>query len=308
MNDFCQNAHSIHVGESLSGSTASLSHVVDNEVNIVRCADDGTFDVGNPGLWFAYESTEVRELKLTTCHEQTNFQHRITAYSSESGECTEQTCAESSIVEDPNCASGNSTILTLPTMIGSKYHFHVLDRFVMDSGDFVLSLIDESPSPENDRCLAAELLVAEEIVQGTTVGARTPGRLDCATPENPGVYYFIPPMPNPANITVSVTGGSKLFDILLFEGDDCGNLVCKEISSNSFKQLSRQIFFDGAANATHYLLVQVSADEEESQEETGRFGIQVRMQEEEEDVPSTAFCATTLFGTTIAIVTTFLTL
>jgi hypothetical protein len=171
----------------IGGSTDEL------QVDLVCCAEDGTFDRGTPGVWFLLEGTGAR-VQLSTCAEETKFGSRITIFSGD--DRNGRACMTSTKTPEPNCPFTNSSSLELDTFEGTTYYILVHDQVSADSGNFGLSITDRTEPPEKYSCDTAVELVDDSVVQGTTFGATINGGLQCARcieggPQNPGLFYHI---------------------------------------------------------------------------------------------------------------------
>lgn len=278
MNDTCEKAVTIAPGSSTTGSTVGLSSIQSStEIGLLQCAGD-IFEINNPGLWYMYQADASRVLKLSTCAEETNFSNRITAFTvTEEGDCSSRTCVASSIITDPNCPYENSTVLELSTVSGNSYSILVHDQYMDSSGEFGFSVGDISPAPNGTACENAIDLPQNQTLQGTTVGSSSVSesltRTPCVKggPRNPGVFYYIPPATVRSNVSISVTGALIPFDIWIYQGSSCDELVCQEITTNTESITTRASWSTEVNKDSYFVYVSAATDSEESV--TDRFGI-----------------------------------
>jgi hypothetical protein len=289
-NDLCENAIPLTIGDSIASSTIGGS-TDELQVNLVRCAEDGTFDMGTPGVWFLLEGTGAR-VQLSTCAEETNSGSRITVFSGD--DCNARACQASTKEPEPNCPFTNSSSLELDTFEGMNYYILVHDLFAADSGNFGLSIADRTEPPENDSCDTAVELVDDSVVQGTTFGATINGGLQCARcieggPQNPGVFYLI--SAKEADTEVSVITCSRIvsFDISIYYGDACDNLVCFEVEPELGLTCSggegSKSTWTAAAGRDYYVYIHPEDVEEDLSSSTAAFGIKLIHEQIEDDTP-----------------------
>lgn len=276
----CESAIAIAPGDSVSSTTVGG---VDNgsgaDISLVRCSVGGFVSTtGNPGMWYIYDSPTSRDLRLSTCAEETTSTKRITAFSLGSGDCSNRVCLSSAIEEDPECPYENSTVLDLSVASGTTYAFLVNDEFPGGSGDFGFSVTDVTPPPASESCNAATELPNNTTLQGTTVGASLSSGLECGRcigPQNPGVFFYIPPVTVRSGISISLTGADNLFEIRVFEGPSCEELECKQIDTST-KDLTVYASWVAEKGQDFYLYVSAVTSDEENL--TDRFGIVMKQE------------------------------
>ncbi len=289
INDTCEKSLTIAPGSFMTGSTVGISsNQPSNEVGLLQCSDD-IFEIENPGLWFVYKADTSRVLKLSTCAEETNFPTRITAFAVEEGDCSSRSCFDTSVANDPNCPYENSTILELSSTGGTIYSIFVHNQLSDSSGDFALSVRDISPSPNGTSCDTAIELPQNQTLQGTTVGASLGQGAEAdqcidVLPQNPGVFYYIPPVTVPSIVSISIAGALVPFNISVYQGSSCDELECQDVTGKS-EGVTTHTSWLAKANEGSYF-VYVSAAENGEANVTDRFGIVMIQQAADEPVNS----------------------
>lgn len=272
----CESAIPLSPGDFVSSSTVNATmEGADNQIDLIRCNDDGFFSIDNPGVWFVYEATTSRDLKLSTCAQETNFANRITAFAMGQGDCSNRACAASSLTEDSDCPFENSTVLEFSVAAGTTYAIFVNDEFADDAGDFRLSVVDVSPPPVSVSCDEAIELSHNETTQGTTVGATVPiglQNVQCVevAPTNPGVFLYIPPVEERSGLSIALTGAEVLFDIIVFEGTSCEDLQCRQVDVSSE---GITVFASWLAEEGKGFYIYVFAADRGEENLTDRFGV-----------------------------------
>jgi hypothetical protein len=234
-NDQCENALGPLTidGDIISSSTIGVSTETPPSIILFQCGGQ-TFDVETPGVWFEVFGTAGR-LRASTCAEETNFTNRITIF--EADDCDNRSCQHSGKDQDPNCPYANSSVVEWNSIPGSRYYVLVHDLYSDESGNFGLTITDVTEPPDNDSCENALELEEDSTAQGTTVGATLSTGVKCdrcidGGPQNPGVWYRIPPADMDTEVTVTTCGILLSFNISVFSGDVCGEFSCHDATPN----------------------------------------------------------------------------
>lgn len=278
-NDRCVNATEISPGDFVVGTVPELPPNFDagdggNDLELLSCADGQIFQVESPGLWYYYRADTNRDLRVSSCANETNFDNRITVFVLEEGTCLDRRCIGSSVGDQDDCLFSQGTSVSFSTSPG-LYAFFVHGEFLDSFGDFGMSLFDQSKASDGASCETAIGLSSNETLQGTTVGAEYHSGLLCdrcieGGPANPGVFYTITPVPETTGISISIAGANgRLFDVRVYSGK-CGELVCKKINETTEGNQLTGSFLAEADETYH---VYVSAADEDGGEVTDRFGI-----------------------------------
>jgi hypothetical protein len=312
LNDECEQAIALSPGDSVSSSTTDVVLEKNStHIDLLQCSGEEIFEIGTPGLWYTYEADTSRVLRVSTCAEETNFANRITTFTlgGEKGDCSSRSCAYSSMEVDPLCLNENATVLEFSTVPGTTYAIYVHGQDSASTGDFGLSMTDISPPPGSASCNAAEELPQNTTVQGTTVGASVTGGLQCERrieggPQNPGVFYYIPPVTVRSGISLALAGGDVPFEIRVYEGPSCDELTCKTNIDTDSEDLVAYASWLAEVDEDFY--VYVSAADDGDDDVTDRFGILMVQQEiasSEDDDPSSAVMVSYISLTTVLLLT-----
>jgi hypothetical protein len=280
-NRLCQNASQISPGDFVVGSTAGLTtDQGSTELDLLRCGDDGIFQVESAGLWYFYRADGVRDLRVSTCAPETNFENRITVFFLEDGNCVARQCIGSSVDEQVNCSYGNGTAVEFTTVPGI-YAIYVHGEFIEAAGDFGLSMFDQTMPSDGATCETALEISHNQTLQGTTIGAEYHNGLNCdrcveRCPSNPGVFVRIPPVSVSMAISISLVGANdRLFDVRIYTGE-CDEFECKTVNT---KISGNVVTASWMAEADEGFYVYVSSADDGDEDVTDRFGI-LMIQEE----------------------------
>ena len=238
-NDLCENASLIITGSIAPGTTEGAT----TESNVGVCGDGVVENLFSPDVWYQFVGTGGVHT-ATTCtgisdFDFTGFDSQLIIYS---GECGNLTCITGN---DDNHAStlvpSLNAAVSWPTEVGVSYFIRVMDYFG-DTGLFGLRIDDgdtvgSAPVPENNQCQNATMLVLDQVVEGTTLGATETPDLssqicgDTTEPikPNPDVWYSF--VGSGSIVTVSTCTGTALdtsFDtqIAVYTGDCETGLSC----------------------------------------------------------------------------------
>ena len=294
-NDSCENAIDVTnlFGDLISSSTMLGDSGNNFSINLIRCGGQ-TFNANSHGVWFELMGTGAR-LRASTCSEETNFTNRITIF--EGDVCDQRSCLYSGKDEDPNCSYTNSSFIEWESISKTIYYVLVHDRNVGESGTFGLRITDETESPENDSCENALELEEESVVQGTTIGATMSSGVKCDRcpedgPQNPGVWYKIPPSDTKAEVIVATCGVESMFNVSVFYGNRCDELSCQEATPDLDATSCDGGFFayrsTFVAEKEEEYHLYVHGAESSDGLNTGRFGVAFFRSEvgEDGDIPS----------------------
>jgi hypothetical protein len=288
-NQQCINASQVAPGDFLLGSTVGLiTNQNSTNLDALLCGDDGLFQVGSPGLWYYYRADVARDLRVSTCSPETNFENRITVFFLQDANCLSRQCIGSSVGEQANCPYGNGTAIDFSVVPG-LYAFVVQGEFQESVGDFGISIFDQSEPSDSVTCETAMELSHDQTLQGSTVGAEYHDGLLCDTsndngPSNPGVFFKIPPVSRSMGISISLAGADdRAFDVRVYSGA-CDELKCTTVNT---KILDTSLTVSWMAELDEGFYVYVSASSDGDDEVTDRFGI-LMVQEDPESKSSPA--------------------
>lgn len=297
-NQLCRNASRISPGDFVTGSTAGLTtDEGSTEVDILRCGDDGIFPFESAGLWYFYGADAVRDLRVSTCAAETNFNNRITVFFLEDGNCLARQCIASSVDDQANCSYGNGTSVEFSTVPG-VFAIYVHGESLDSVGEFGLSIFEQSLPSDGATCKAALELSHNETLQGTTIGAEYHDGLLCdrcieGGPSNPGVFLKIPPTSASMGISISLVGANdRLFDVRVYTGE-CEAFECKTINTDISGNVVTASWL-AEKDESFYLYVAAADDGDE--DVTDRFGI-LMVQEESGDKDTGSTSSTNSIGT-----------
>ena len=288
-NQLCRNASRISPGDFVTGSTAGLTNDQGStELDILRCGDGDIVPYESTGLWYFYGADAVRNLWVSTCSAETNFDSRITVFFLEDGNCLTRQCISSSIDDQTNCSYGNGTSVEFSTVPG-VFAIYVHGESLESVGEFGLSMFEQSLPSDGVTCEGALELSHNETLQGTTIGSEYHDGLQCdrciegGGPSNPGVFLKIPPTSVSMGISISLVGANdRLFDLRVYTGA-CEALECQTIDTEISGDNVLTASWLAETNKSFYVYVSAAADNGDGDEDvTDRFGI-LMVQEERGD-------------------------
>lgn len=233
-NDECADAFAIACGETMVGDTTGVTD---------------SNGVGGPDQWFSFTGTGTQEVvTLSLCDGGTGYDSQLFVYT----DCTFATLVASN---DDSC--GLQSELTFISD-GTTTYFIAVDGFAGGSEGAYSLEVSCGPVTE-DFCEGALTIECGETIAGTTVGATVDTNAQsCGQSINsPGVWYtFTDDFGFPTDYVVSLCDGGTDYDskLTIYEGTDCGTLVCVTDNDDACG-LQSEVTFSGDGNGTYYILV-----------------------------------------------------
>jgi len=200
-----------------------------------------------PGVWFAVEGTG-QELKVSTCHSETQVKVKITLFSTLDNTCNTLRCEGVSLSPDFECPmttlssqtdadrswSSPSTKVAFQSKAGTKYYLLVQQNTVLETGNVRLS-IKPVAAPQNDDCVGALGPMPRDgtMVSTSNVDASISSVIAgyCALQPSryPGVWYQF--MGNGGSVELNACASNNLngFSFSVYDGIDCDGLSCNDI-------------------------------------------------------------------------------
>jgi len=223
-NDFCENAIEIISGLLAPGTTEGATAESD-----VGVCGDVIVDTLSPDVWYQFTGTGGVHT-ATTCtgildFDSTGFDSQLVIYS---GGCGNLTCitGNDDNYASPTCSVMNAVVSWLAE-VGVTYFIRVMD-FNGLTGNFGLRIDDgdtvgSAPVPVNNQCQDATMLVLDQVVEGTTLGATVTPVVSTVSCEganvpskpNPDVWYSF--VGTGAFVTASTCTGTDLDSVLTFD-------------------------------------------------------------------------------------------
>ncbi|NNF73900.1 MAG: gliding motility-associated C-terminal domain-containing protein, partial [Flavobacteriaceae bacterium] len=219
-NDLCTLAFPIACGETDSGNTSAAS---DTDEPTGFCGT-GT---GAPGVWYSFVGTgDIVSFSLCG----STYDTKIQVWE---GDCAALSCITGNDDNFAACGGLQSEVEFISTP-GTQYYVYVFG-FGSSVGDYTLTVgcIEPPDPPVNDECANATVIIANpddsctDFGSGTIWGATASAEANaCGGSSDDDVWFqFDAVSENHAITLYNIVGDTQDLYHVLYEGDDCGNLV-----------------------------------------------------------------------------------